>query len=217
MPRVLLATNAAHDSPTEYLDVWSDKIMTLAQQYPDVETFDLKGDKANKEESEKMIAEKKPQLVIMHGHGNDDTVTGYKFEVLVKYDVNHSVLKDKIVHALSCRSGKKLAPECIAIGTTAYIGYKEDFQLVTLAKTTNEERANDVVAGFFLNPAFEIVSALIKGKTVDEAFKASQAIYKNNLLSLITSADPQLKSSVASCLYHNLQHQMYLGNGAATF
>lgn len=137
---------------------------------------------------------------------------------MVRCDLNPEILKHKIVHALACQSGKKLAPKCIEIGTTAYIGYKEDFQLVTLGKTTSSEQSQDAVAALFLDPAFEVVVALIKGATVEEAFKCSQIKYRENLLPLLTSSGQSVQvADVASLLAYNFQHQICIGDKTARF
>jgi len=216
MARIVVASNAAHDLPTEYLDTWTEKIVAKAKQFPGVEVFELKREKANKKELEELIKNKEPRLVILHGHGSHDSVLGYEREVLIKCDENAELLSGRIVHALACDSGKTLAPHCLKIGTLAYIGYKEEYKLATLGKTNSKEQLSDIIAAMFLDPAFEIIMALIEGASVDVAFARSQTLGKNNLSSLITNP-ASASSPLCAALYHNLTHQMFVGEGATVF
>ncbi len=217
MSRILIVTNPCDDKVTEYLDTWSEKAINLAKAQPDTFVYELRGGKANREDFVKVIEEKQPQLILFNSHGNHDSITGFNQDVLVRCGENEHLLKDKIIHAMSCNAGKTLGPEAIKIGGVAYIGYKEEFKLTHLNKNTKAEQLRDEVAQFFLEPAYEAIIALVEGSTVEEAFNRSRKMCADNLTSLITSNSPSLNSSVASRLYHNYQHQVYLGNGAATF
>lgn len=217
MTRIILATNASHDGPTRYLESWFQKTMDLAKRLDDTIVFELKKDKANKDEFERLIEKEKPQFVVFNGHGASDLVCGHEHCVLVRYPENHSILKGKIIHALSCSSGMVLGPECIKIGSLAYLGYKDEFKLATLGRTINHEQLTDGVAGFFLNPAFEAINALIEGNTTIESFNRSQKMHIENLKILLASTDPTYNISVASRLFHNLRHQVCLGDQNASF
>jgi hypothetical protein len=202
---------------TEYLESWFQKTVDIAKQQKDTIIFELSKTHANKIEFEELIEKEKPQLIIFNGHGGSDVVCGYEYNILVKCPENHAVLKGKIVHALSCDSGKTLGPECIKIGTLAYLGYNDEFKLTTFGKNTNEEQLADDIAGFFLDPAFEAINSLVEGKTAKESFDRSQKMHKENLMILLASPDPTYNTSVASRLFHNLCHQVCLGDQSASF
>lgn len=217
MSRIILVTNPADDSPTKYLDSWVQKIVNLAKKQKDTFIFELRKKRANKNKLIQLIENKKPQFVIFNGHGSNDSITGFNQKVLIKCNENEYLLKGKIVHSLSCNSAKKLGPRCIKIGTSTYIGYKEEFKLVHLNKSSNRERLEDEVAKFFLKPAYEAVIALIEGATTKNAYERSQKMYLKNIETLITSSLPKYNTVVASHLFHNLEHQVCLGSKKAYF
>jgi alpha-L-arabinofuranosidase len=215
MARIMLASNASHDIPTNYLESWTAKILEKAAEHSDIQVFEIK--KSTRETLTAAIVEKQPRLIILHGHGTEDAVCGYEWEILIKCDDNSEILSGKIVHALSCQTGKKLAPVCIKAGTSAYVGYKEDFNLWSTGRATHEERLKDAYAALFLDAAFEIPLALIEGVSVDEAFKRSQQIYKNNLALVLGMPQNQQMMEIGGALYHDLINQVYFGEGAAVF
>ena len=217
MSRIILVTNPADDSPTKYLDSWLYKIVNLAKKQKDTFIFELRKNQANKKQLIQLIKNKKPQFVIFNGHGSNDSITGFGQKILIKCNENEYLLKGKIVHSLSCNSAKKLGPRCIKIGTLTYIGYEEEFKLVHLNKSSNKERLKDEVANFFLRPAYEAVIALIEGATAKNAYERSQKMYLENLEVLITSSSAEYNTVVASLLFHNLEHQVCLGNNKAYF
>lgn len=219
MLRIILITNPAdhNDAPIQYLDAWSELITEAVKKQKDTMIFELKGEQASKQKLTEVIQKEKPQLVIFNGHGNDSSIAGFRQGVLIRCGDNELLLRGKIIHSMSCNSGKELGPKCIQFGTLSYIGYSKEFKLTHLNKQTKEERLNDPVAGFFLKPAFVAILALIQGVTTEEAYKESQKIYKKNLRKLMSSSSTEYNTVVASRLYHNLKYQVCLGNLSANF
>ena len=217
MSRILLITNAAHDTATDYLDAWSGKILEVAERQKDVAVFKLSVRDTTKENVTKLIETEKPQLVIFNGHGDENSITGYEFEILIRSDDNEMLLGKKIIHAFACSAGKILGPKCIAIGSLSYIGYREKFKLTHLNKTTKDEKITDPIATLFLEPAFSAILALIEGKMTFEGYKISQQKYLENLRILLTSDSTDLNTTVAARLYHDFKYQVCLGSKEAIF
>jgi len=218
MSRIIIATNPANDIVTQYLDAWQNEVVNLAKRQKDTFIFELNREETNKESLAELIKEKSPQLVIFNGHGSYDSVFGFDGGFLIKADENESVLIKTIVHSLTCSSGKILGPSCIKIGALSYIGYKEEFKIVYQNdKNTKIEMFEDEVARLFLGPAFEAIFSLIKGCSAQEAFANSQKKYSENLQYSILKNDPRYNIAVAPRLYHNLIHQVCLGDGASFF
>ena len=155
--------------------------------------------------------------MVFNGHGSDDCITGFGQEILIRCDENEHLLKGRLVHALACHSGKTLGPRCIQIGTLAYIGYKEAFKIAHLDRASKEEQFKDEVAQFFLQPAYEAVAALIEGSTAKEAYERSQKMGSDFLITLLASDSTEYNTTVASLLFHNLTHQVCLGDKQASF
>lgn len=219
MSRIILVSNAStpDDAPTEYLDSWFGMIIELVKKQKDTKLFELKKERANRKELTELIEKENPQLVIFNGHGNDELITGFKQEILVRCNDNESILAGKIVHSMACESAKKLGPKCITIGTRSFIGYKEKFNLVHLNKKSEPEQLSDPIARFFIEPAYEAVIALVEGKTTGDAYMKSQNAYRENLTVLLTSNRTEYNTVLASRLYHNFQHQVCLGDQVASF
>lgn len=217
MARVLVITNPSDDIATEYLDAWSEKIRDLAMKKKETTIFELRKGDATRKKLVALINKEKPRFIILNGHGDDNLVFGYGHDILIKCDDNEHILKEKIVHSLSCSSGKVLGPKCIEIGTLAYIGYKENFKLAHLNNKTKNEQLSDEVAALFLDPAFEAILALIEGESAESAYAISQTKYLQILIKLIAINDTGYNTVVASRLFHNYQHQVCLGDQQASF
>ncbi len=216
MAKTLLVTNPSCDEATEYLDSWSVGIIEAAKKQKDTLVLELRKQDVSKENLTKLIDEHKPKLVLFHGHGGEAHIQGFEYNILIKCGDNEHLLKDKIIHSLACDSGKKLGPDCIRIGTMAYLGYKEEFKFAHLNKTGQQEQSQDVIAELFLNPAFETVRALITGRTAEQAHSQSQKMYLQNLSKVLTNQSPQALN-IAALIYHDLTHQVCLGDKAAYF
>ena len=217
MARIILVTNPSDDTILEYLDVWSSLIVEAAKNQKDTLIFELKKEKANKQLLSKLIQKEKPQLIVFNGHGNDTSIAGFNKEILIKCNDNESLLKESIVHSMSCDSGKSLGPACIKMGALSYIGYRKEFKLAYLDRKTEQQILNDPIAKFFLDPAFEVITALINGDTTENAYRKSQKMYTKNLRKLITSSSTEYNTTVASLLFHNLKYQVCLGDLQANF
>lgn len=218
MNRIIVATNPANDEVTQYLDAWHDQVVDLSKKQKNTFIFELNKEETNRKELTDLIKDKNPQLVLFNGHGSYDSVFGFDGSALIKFNDNEDMLIKKIIHSLTCSSGKILGPSCIKTGALSYLGYKEEFKIVYLRnQTTKEEKYNDVYAKFFLEPAFEPIFLLIKGHSTQEAFNGSKKKYLDNLKYVIASSDPILNTAIAPRLYHNLIHQVCLGDGNACF
>jgi hypothetical protein len=211
MSRIIVVTNPSYDIATSYLDSWFQPLFDLIRSKIDIEIHELKKEKVTRVEFENMLSNKNPRLVVLNGHGSHNSISGFNDDILVKTDLNIEILKDKIIHSVSCDSGKTLGPESIKTGSISFIGYKEEFKFVHQRdKRTQEEQLGDYVASLFLKPAYRVVEVLINGGTAEEAYAESQKMYLNNLRDVITSKNPN--SMITSRLYHNLTHQVSLGN-----
>jgi hypothetical protein len=215
MPRVILITNPAHDEATEYLKSWSEGIISGMGNLPtETNILELKHTNVTRDKLSDLINNYNPQLILFHGHGGGRMILGFEAEILVDCDDNEILLSNRIIHSLSCDSGKELGPKCIVKGTKAYIGYKEEFQFAHLGKTTDFERYRDPIAKLFFKPAFEINRALLQGETVGAAYKKSQKMYADNIQSLLLS-NSGLSAILIGKVYHNMIHQVSLGDQMA--
>ena len=173
---------------------------------------DLSKRRANEKEFISVLKKVKPKLVVMNGHGNERTVTGYDNEVIL--DVSRSdlkLLKGKIIYARSCRSAKKLGKESIKKGCLSYIGYDDDFVfMISSDKITRP--LMDKTAALFLEPANYLVIQVLKGHSVEVANRRSKEKYRQNIQKLMTSSADQKERDLIPFLARNYLHQINLGD-----
>lgn len=213
MKKVFLVTRPNHDLITTYLFHWSRLVLKEAKDRG-FRTSDLRGRKANRENLESHFKKYKPKVVLFNGHGADDLVAGYENEVLVEAGENEEVLSGTIVYSRSCESAKVLGPAAVKKGTTAFLGYKENYFLC-YSQSSVRHPSKDKVASLFLGPSNLIPTCLLKGKLVKESFAESQREMQRNLLFMISDESSLAQKDAAPYLFANIKNQVALGDKEA--
>lgn len=214
MDKTLLITRPKHGPTVHYLFHWSKEVIKLAEE-KGMTVLDMEGERANRKEVESMLRKRKPSLVFLNGHGDDGAVAGHDDEILLQAGDNEDALVDKIVYALSCKSGKKLGPESIKKGAKGYIGYKDDFIFFTDPDKLSDP-LNDKIAGLFLEASNQIMISLLKGHSIEDCHKRSITIFENNSKKIVNS-EVGGESSLSDFLLWNAEHQVCLGKQGASF
>lgn len=205
MSKTVLVTRPEYDPTTRYLSQWAGLVIDLAGKLGH-KVIDLARNRATRKELESVIRKTGPGLVFANGHGDDDLVCGQDGEVLVQAGDNERMFAGRVVNVLSCRSAKKLGPSCIKVGAKAYIGYAEDF--VFYRENGKLSRPlEDTTAAHFFNCSNQVASALVKGRTPQDAYLNSQASYKRTIRELITRPD---ESHLLRFLIWDMQAQVCL-------
>jgi hypothetical protein len=210
----MLITRPNHDITTDYLYFWSISLIDFAKKVG-LSVVDLSKKRANVKEFISVLKKVKPKLVVMNGHGNKSSITGYDNEILLNLQSNLALLEDKLVYARSCSSAKKFGKKSITKGCLAYIGYDDDFVfMINENKITRP--LEDKTAELFLEPANHLVILLLKGHAAHEANQRSKEKYKQNILKLMTSSATQEEKELIPFLTRNYLHQVNLGDENAT-
>jgi len=202
----LLVTRPNFDLTTRYISVWAEKIVKFAKS-KNKNVFDLRKDRANREEFESMIRKHNPGLVFLNGHGNEKQVAGQDNEVLLSLGDNENILKNKAVYALSCRSGKLLGPGSIKSGASSYIGYEEDFIFLYDEKQINRPK-EDKTAEIFLEPSNQVMISLLKGHAAKEAHENSKQSFAKRIRKMLSSQSTRIESSAVRYLIWDMQCQV---------
>jgi hypothetical protein len=211
MAKILL-TNPGHDRATKLLSHWIDAVADhIAGLGNEMEVIHLKGETVNKTTLRSSIDDHNPRLLLLNGHGSQGCVYGHNnIPLLEASDAQDGHLKNRVIHALACKAAAQLGGELIALGAAAFIGYKEDFQVVS---QTSVQPENDIVAKLYLEPAYEVTSSLAEGKTAQESYTKAQKMYASNIRKALNeNADP----SVIAPLLSNLKHHVLIGDASAT-
>ena len=214
MGRKLLITRPEHDAGTNYLSKWSKKIIDLAVDRG-IKVIDLHREKASRNRVIGTLEKTGTKLVILNGHGSDNSVHGHNNEVILKEDDSKAV-KDKIIFARSCRSAKSLGKNSIAQGALAYLGYEEDFIMLS-DETSAGKPLEDKTAELFLEPSNYIPVSLVKGHTAGDANNRSKTLFKKNIERLVIEGPSSDNYTAIRYLLWDMDNQVCLGNENAIF
>lgn len=211
---MLLVTRPNHDLITNYLCYWTQLLIDDAVKHK-IEVIDLKGKKANAKETTSRLVKQKPRVVLLNGHGNEEMVTGYDNAPLLTM-ATASIMKGTIVYARSCSSASILGPRAINEGVDGYIGYIEPF-VMCFDQTKVHKPLEDSVASQFLEPSNQVIRALLKGHTVQEASSRSKDMSRRKMQALMTSNATSEDMHYAKYIWHNMRSQVCLGIQDAKF
>ncbi|MBI2664503.1 hypothetical protein HYX10_04135 [Candidatus Woesearchaeota archaeon] len=202
MNKTYLLTRPEHDATTYYLSKWAGETVPYAEK-KGIRVLDLHGKRANKREVESMLKSFSPGLVVLNGHGNKSTVTGYNDEPILEAGKNEALLRSKIVYAISCSSAKELGRKSVKRGAISYTGYDDDF--IFIYDPNNFSRPlKDNTAKLFLEPSSVFAESMLKGNTVEEACTKTRNLFKENIRKLMASSGGDASS--VRYLWWDLRH-----------
>jgi len=208
-----LITRPNHDKVTAYLFAWNSKILE-SDELKDISFLDLQGENANKKKVESYLSKQSPEVVLFNGHGSPTQVYGFKNEVIIENNINDSLLKDKIVYALSCSSASVLGVNAVKKGAKSFIGYKRSFILCT-DKNRETTPLKDNIAHSFLEPSNRLSISILKGNSINEASHKSKEEFKKEISKYASTKSMPGADRIASALLWNMSNQVVLGNKEA--
>ena len=212
MNKTLLVTRPKYDDTTHYLFHWASVVLDQARE-KGFKVLDLNKKRANRKDFLSVLRKQTPSLVFLNGHGNADSITGHDGESLIDANGDMNLLEKKIIYALSCQSAQGLGQAAINNRAEAYIGYDEDF-IFFYDPTKISEPLKDKVAALFFEPSNQIISPLLKGRSVGEAHIRSKSEFIRSIHEVLTNESSD--TSLAPYLLWDLRHQVSLGNQEAT-
>lgn len=201
---LFLITRPRYDLATHYLYYWSKVLLAIATNKK-IDFIDIKKEKVVKKSVQSYIKKKAPHVVILNGHGSDNSVTGDESKDIVSVGDDLTIFKGKRIYVRSCDSGKLLGPALVKSGATGFIGYQESFVFPFQPESVHDPVTDDVAA-ICLAPSNEIAEALIKGASVREANEKGIVASKEKLAKLQTSAS--YDSRFAPFLFWNMTNQV---------
>lgn len=208
--KYIVLTDPGHDKPTQSLSYWVAQVVAHIESMKNLGAVHLKGTEASAAGFANSVQKYNPRLILFSGHGSHDSVCGHNNETLVKS--NHAstdLLRARIVHALACKAGQALGKDLIALGTIAFVGYKENFRFMHIS-----DKGDDDIASLFLEPAYEVAKSLSSGMTAERAHRRAQKMYARNIRTVLAAG--QGDPNVVANLLHDLKHHVILGDGQAT-
>ncbi len=213
MSKGIIITRPHHDYATQYLTDASKRILEEAEQR-NIPVKELRGEKANKNDTTQCIKKLSHKLIIFNGHGTEDTIYGHDNEPLITADINDTILKRKITCARACSTGHTLGQHFNNEQEGCFIGYTQPFMFYIEANRQSTPH-KDTIAPLFLQPSNEIPRMLIKGHTAKQAHeKGRQQTLKN--IQRVLKRGGKESYSYAEKLWNNYEGQILAGNENAT-
>lgn len=208
----MIITRPNHDIATNYLYFWSEKIIEEARS-KGMKVIDLRGKKAVESEFASRIRKLNPSFVVLNGHGNSDTITGYGNQVLISTKNNLELLTGRVIFSRSCSSAQNLGVLCVK-DSGAFIGYDDDFALY-FDDTKVTRPLGDNLAKLFLESSNQVAISLIKGHTASDANNRSRSLFRKNISNILTSEGVEYRDALPYLIW-DYNHAVCLGDGEAT-
>lgn len=163
---------------------WMQAVVDFARQRG-INFGDLQGNDATLHQLQREILSRNPQLFYGVGHGLAHIITGQNEEIVLSKD-NARIMKDRIVHLLSCQTAKQLGPELIRAGAKVYVGYDVDFYAVLGL----DPRVDSLYTRALFEPDITLALNLLSGLPPAKAYEESQAVSDEWIEYFRNSDDP---------------------------
>jgi hypothetical protein len=184
MRHKVLVTAPDYDIITRYLSVWSQKVVDSFESGSH-DFVVLKNNDVTRKNLESRIQSNDFGTILLNGHGASDRVTGYNREPIVDTG-NIKRLKGSEIYALSCKSARELGPYSIASGVRGYVGYAENFVMVSNYHNVSKPE-DDSTAALFLDPSNIIATSLCKGNGVAESTARGKRAFRDSIRKALNS------------------------------
>ena len=134
--------------------------------------IDVVDEAATFETLKKLLETETVEAVILLGHGNATSFTGYQQQVVFRACQGDEVMNGSISHFLSCSVGQELLPSLIEKGAIWTVGYQVDFQFLINPEYSIEE---DPLAEPFRDVTVAIIKKILDGAKLKEVWNAGIA------------------------------------------
>jgi len=210
MQKGLLITCPEHDDATAYLTYFSKFIIKEANT-KSLKFKTINDNNLNMEDFSNIIQKLDYKLIVLNGHGESDTIYGYKKNAIIRLGKNDKLLKNRIIYARSCNAGVKLGVECIKKSKEGcFIGYNLPFIFFMDEKWSTKPH-NDKIACLFLEPSNLVPISIIKGHTTLESHNNARRQMLKNMSKLLKKGKEQETPFYLEALWNNYSGQVIHG------
>lgn len=210
----LIVTCPTHDDATAYLTHFSKSVISEAIE-KSLKNKIIENKELNIDSFTKILNKLDYKLIFINGHGSEDSIFGYKDNIILKLGTNDKLIKERIVYARSCHAGITLGPECMKnTREGCFIGYTLPFIFYMDEKWTTKPN-NDNIAKLFLEPSNLIPISIIKGHSTLEAYNNSKRQMLKIMNKLMKNNDEQETPFYLEALWNNYIGQDIFGNNEA--
>lgn len=213
-PERFLITRPRHETRVFYLHQWSTRLIQDAEE-EGLTVHDLEEEEAKRDKFESYMGGVEPRLIVLNGHGDAERVGGHEDEPILVKDENDDTTTDKLFYVRTCRSAAELGRSCVENhDADAFIGYEGEFTLVWNGNRSANP-LQDRVAQPIMEASNAAPRALIKGKTVEEAYEAGQEAYQDAMEKVLADYDLGNRD-VFTALASNRERQVVLGTPSSS-
>ena len=114
-----------------------------------------------------ILATEKVDALVLLGHGNATTFTGFEQQVVFRACHGDEVMNGSMSHFLSCSVGQELLPSIIMKGGIWTIGYQVDFQFLINPEYSIEK---DPLAAPFRDVTVAIIKKILDGAKLKDVW-----------------------------------------------
>jgi len=201
------------DEHVKFPFYWCEEIINKSEQLG-IKVIDLKKENFSELKFKKNIEEQNPKLILLNGHGDEFSAMGYNKEPVLIVNKNDYLLKEKIAHVLSCKTGAFLGQSAIDKGCKGYIGYHGQFRFWSI----DNEPTKDGISRLFMEAVNIVALTLIEGGGIEKAYEESQGIYDKYIgfcmRQLRGEEEPKIKREylvdILMVLRNNKKSQIYI-------
>lgn len=184
MKTSILVTSPDYDRMTRYLSAWANVFINQAKNRGH-KVYNLKEKNVNKKQFHSVVQKVQPEIIFLNGHGAENLVTGHEHDIIIDV-ASAGILKNAAVYAVSCKSARVLGMQAVKLGAREYVGYTQDFILVSQPRKTAHPK-DDKTAALFLEPSNQVIHALSKGCSGQEAVVKGKAAFQQSILIALNS------------------------------
>ncbi|MEM1551558.1 MAG: hypothetical protein QXH03_02675 [Candidatus Bathyarchaeia archaeon] len=201
----ILVSRPDFETATKWGAYWYNENVVKPAQEKGFKVIDLYAKDAVREKFHQAIDTEDPIYISAVGHGNQNTLTGQNYSVLLRVDDAETAKRvpNRHFHLLSCETGAQLGPWMVEKGAVAYHGYKVTYYFVI-------STFPDSYAKPFFDSDETIDRVLFEGKTHREANKAAYDKYTQYI------EDPNTPEICKRYLLWDRDGLVFYGNPDAT-
>jgi hypothetical protein len=174
---------------------------------------ELMGAEANPTKIKAVLAAKNPLFCSMIGHGSESIYTCQSLAPLLHAEnvTELALISGRVLDLCSCLTATTLGPALVDSGTTAYVGYRQEFWFY-IGDAAGSTRA---VNSPFL-AEFQFVASILRGKSTGEARTAQLAKYDEEIAYWTTGEGKNHAdaSELAQILTLNKSISVFLGESS---
>lgn len=211
---MILITSPKYDDGTEYLSYYSSLIVKEAS-IKNIPIKNFEGTEVNRENVFKFLQKRNPQGIFINGHGDENTLYGFKNSVLFSVnDVN--LLKNRVIYARACNAGAHFGAKIVENNSGCFIGYKYPFSF-WIDQKYSATPSKDNIAKLYLEPSNEIMKLLINGKTSKQSHEKSKQMMVDNMKKILKLEEKKEPGAMGmlQILWNNFEGQVLHGNPLA--